>query len=235
MPSLTLRGHWNAMSTWSAARAKRETTALADRQPVVFTFVMAYLDDEGPDATGLALHLVLALDALHESLLDRAPARVKERVMERALDEAERGFAELAAMEPALALRRMLHRRDEAAPEIVAEIIERTMEEAESDPTLAPHVGAVFVAAKAVLLAYRRANDLPLPATSLGDAIEARRGRRPRAVGRNDPCPCGSGRKFKKCCATADVPAPPATAASTGEARFFEYMELVRGALIYYQ
>jgi uncharacterized protein YecA (UPF0149 family) len=21
-------------------------------------------------------------------------------------------------------------------------------------------------------------------------------------VGRNEPCPCGSGRKFKKCCAT---------------------------------
>jgi Protein of unknown function (DUF1186)/SEC-C motif len=24
-------------------------------------------------------------------------------------------------------------------------------------------------------------------------------------VGRNDPCPCGSGRKFKKCCLTADI------------------------------
>jgi hypothetical protein len=26
-----------------------------------------------------------------------------------------------------------------------------------------------------------------------------------RNVGRNDPCPCGSGRKFKKCCLTADA------------------------------
>jgi SEC-C motif/Protein of unknown function (DUF1186) len=26
-----------------------------------------------------------------------------------------------------------------------------------------------------------------------------------KAVGRNDPCPCGSGRKFKKCCLTARV------------------------------
>ena len=24
--------------------------------------------------------------------------------------------------------------------------------------------------------------------------------RRPPHVGRNDPCPCGSGRKFKRCC-----------------------------------
>jgi hypothetical protein len=30
-----------------------------------------------------------------------------------------------------------------------------------------------------------------------------------RKVGRNDPCPCGSGRKFKKCCLTADVASAP--------------------------
>ena len=33
--------------------------------------------------------------------------------------------------------------------------------------------------------------------------------------GRNDPCRCGSGRKYKKCCAAADdakAPAPGATA-----------------------
>ena len=26
------------------------------------------------------------------------------------------------------------------------------------------------------------------------------------AVGRNDPCPCGSGKKYKKCCMTAHQP-----------------------------
>jgi uncharacterized protein len=30
---------------------------------------------------------------------------------------------------------------------------------------------------------------------------------RPRRVGRNDPCPCGSGRKFKRCCARTPEPA----------------------------
>ncbi len=33
----------------------------------------------------------------------------------------------------------------------------------------------------------------PLPATSA------------RSVGRNDPCPCGSGTKFKKCCGASPV------------------------------
>jgi SWIM/SEC-C metal-binding protein len=32
-------------------------------------------------------------------------------------------------------------------------------------------------------------------------------------IGRNDPCPCGSGKKFKKCC----VDQPPATADANGE------------------
>ena len=26
-------------------------------------------------------------------------------------------------------------------------------------------------------------------------------------IGRNDPCPCGSGKKFKKCCGANDAPA----------------------------
>jgi SEC-C motif len=33
-------------------------------------------------------------------------------------------------------------------------------------------------------------------------------------IGRNDPCPCGSGKKFKKCCLRADV-SPAMTAPQT--------------------
>ena len=33
-------------------------------------------------------------------------------------------------------------------------------------------------------------------------------------VGRNDPCPCGSGRKFKKCCAAKAEPAAPGLTAA---------------------
>ena len=37
-------------------------------------------------------------------------------------------------------------------------------------------------------------DDPPLPDAPVEQAKTAR------AVGRNDPCPCGSGRKYKKCC-----------------------------------
>ena len=43
-----------------------------------------------------------------------------------------------------------------------------------------------------------------LPEPSLDEVLSARQQpRQPVQVGRNDPCPCGSGRKFKACCGKA--------------------------------
>ena len=36
-------------------------------------------------------------------------------------------------------------------------------------------------------------------------------------VGRNDPCPCGSGRKYKNCHGRPGMGAPTATAAGNGQ------------------
>jgi hypothetical protein len=38
------------------------------------------------------------------------------------------------------------------------------------------------------------------------------------SVGRNDPCPCGSGEKYKKCCLQKDQAAKSAAAAATATA-----------------
>ncbi len=39
-------------------------------------------------------------------------------------------------------------------------------------------------------------------------------------VGRDDPCPCGSGRKYKRCCLGADEASAAATEAKATEQRF---------------
>ncbi len=38
-------------------------------------------------------------------------------------------------------------------------------------------------------------------------------------AGRNDPCPCGSGQKYKRCCATKDAAARSAELLADAEAR----------------
>lgn len=40
-------------------------------------------------------------------------------------------------------------------------------------------------------------DDPPVPDAPVDQA------KRERSVGRNDPCPCGSGRKYKRCCGKA--------------------------------
>src|SRR5207248_935194 len=101
---------------------------------------------------------------------------------ERALDEAERAFLELGEMEPELALRRMLHRRETAAPEVLADVFEAIMTHAEDEPRIRKSIGPLFVAVKAAMLAYERANGLralaPVPEPGLRAALPPGRGRR---------------------------------------------------------
>ncbi len=51
-------------------------------------------------------------------------------------------------------------------------------------------------------------------------------------VGRNHPCPCGSGKKYKQCCLTADeaarIASRPAPLQAAGKADFGSYAEVER-------
>ena len=178
---------WNAMASWSKERAHREAEVFTRRQPAVTALAMAYLEDEGADAQGLAMQLALALDAVYAGRLGRPPRQVGQRDVERALDEAERAFLELGEMEPELALRRMLHRRETAAPEVLADALDAIMTHAEDEPAIRKSIWPLFVAVKAAMLAYERANGLRAHASSLAAAREARGGASLVKVGRNDP------------------------------------------------
>ena len=203
MSAPSIRDCWNAMATWSRDQAANEAQGFTNRQPEVSAFVLAYLEDDGQDAAGLGLQVALAIDEYYRQMLGRPPSHVELRMMEEALADAEQGLEQLIGVEPTLALRRSLFERDMAAPEVLVDLIEPIMEEAEGDPDLGPAAGGLFVTAKAIALAYERANGIGGPKSSLSDAIEAKIGRPLANVSRNDPCPCGSGRKFKKCCAVA--------------------------------
>src|SRR5882724_2590514 len=232
----TLVEAWNAMAPWSKERAHREVEAFIRRQPAVTALAMAYLEDEGVDAQGLAMQLALALDAVYAGLLGRPPRRVGQRDVERTLDEAERAFLELGEMEPELALRRMLHRRETAAPEVLADVFDAIMTHAQDEPAVRKSIGPLFVAVKAVMLAYERANGLRARASSLAAAREARGGAMLVKIGRNDPCVCGSGAKFKRCCGMRPAAEPPAPLGDTAaERHFLEYLNVAKRVLQFQQ
>lgn len=62
------------------------------------------------------------------------------------------------------------------------------------------HTVAVTQNGPEVLTASPEGTGWAIDREALAGAAAAKSGRR-RRVGRNDPCPCGSGRKYKKCCA----------------------------------
>src|SRR2546428_10813613 len=205
---------WNAMASWSEERAHREAEAFTRRQPAVTALAMAYLEDQGADAQGLAMQLALALDAVHAGLLGRAPRQVRQQDVERALDEAERAFLELGEMEPELALRRMLHRRETAAPEVLADALDAIMTHAQDEPAIRKSIAPLFVAVKAAVLAYQRANGLRAQAVSLAAAREAPGGAPPAKGGRNDACPGGSAAQFKPAWRPRPAARPPPASAT---------------------
>jgi hypothetical protein len=55
-------------------------------------------------------------------------------------------------------------------------------------------------------------------------------------IGRNEPCPCGSGKKYKKCCAMKEVEPDPSQTEEMETGTFFdEYLRLLEGISLYYQ
>jgi hypothetical protein len=50
------------------------------------------------------------------------------------------------------------------------------------------------------------------------------------AIGRNDPCPCGSGQKYKRCCLGKDAPAPGAWTAGERDSALASLMRFARRA-----
>ena len=227
-----------AIAAWSQRQAQSEAQRFTGRQPFVSSYVFATLEEEGREATGFTLQLALTIDKVYQRVLGGPTKRITAEVMEAAATDAEHGFEQLVGVEPELALRRMLFQRDLGEPDLLAELMRLMFEESEQDPDLEPSVGATFLALKAVALAYERANDLAAEESkgSLGNALEAQLGHPLPKIGRNDPCPCGSGKKFKKCCGQVQATADPEQEEllprdelgdSRTEQRFLEYMDMV--------
>jgi preprotein translocase subunit SecA len=62
-------------------------------------------------------------------------------------------------------------------------------ESAPSEPMASPAAVGVRAQQEAAIAASQKGESKPEPVRNLG-----------KKVGRNDPCPCGSGKKFKACC-----------------------------------
>ncbi len=222
----------DVVGSWSASRASRETVRFTHEQPAVAAYMLAMLDEHALATTSFGLQLAQVVDLVYRRALNRPAARISDGDMEIAADETYARFADLTGVEPELAFRKFMFERDLAAPELLTGLITALMQVSETEPELQSSIGELFAALVAVAKAYERTHGLANAAvakSSIGEVIEMQTGRPIPKIGRNEPCPCGSGRKFKKCCAQMHEP-PPAPPKSHAEQLFGAYirtMELV--------
>ena len=69
-----------------------------------------------------------------------------------------------------------------------------------SDTQAREMIGAVLIEVMFPVLKYNQSFDEQEYAMKLNHLCDREPYRNTAKIGRNDPCPCGSGKKYKKCC-----------------------------------
>jgi hypothetical protein len=195
-----IRSTWNAMATRSSARAERVAKRFVDRQPVVNAAVLALTEDAGEEAASMALYCACAIAECYETARRRALPRVRERMMDEALDGMERWGRDLENMEEQLFARRALYGRDHRQPYLVAELIRYLMDAAGEGEFDAKDLGMIFSVLLAVIRAFDGVTTPPRRVPSMEQVLRELTGRPLPCLHRASPCPCGSGRRYRDCC-----------------------------------
>ncbi len=83
-------------------------------------------------------------------------------------------------------------------PHVYAKLVELLAEDVKESAITEDTAAAIFPPAQAIVEAFDAALDGRRPGERIGPIV-----REQPKVGRNEPCPCGSGKKYKRCCGAA--------------------------------
>ena len=203
MPLLSfevIRATWDAMAAWTPAEADREAKRFVDRQPVINAAVLALTEDAGEEAASVALYYACAIAGCYEVARRRALPRVRERVMDEALERMERWSHKFDKMNEQLLARRALCGRDYDQPYLVAELMRYLTAAAAGGDFDGKDLGMIFSALLAVIRAFDCVSGTPRRVPSMEHVLEELIGGPLPSLHRLNPCPCGSGRRYRDCC-----------------------------------
>jgi hypothetical protein len=195
-----IRSTWNAMASWSPAHADRAAKRFVERQPVVNAAVLALTEDAGEQAASMALYCACAIAECYETVRRRALPRVRERIMDEALQDMERWGRDLENMDEQLFARRALYGRDHRQPYLVAELIRYLMDAADDGDFDGKDLGMIFSVLLAVIRAFDGVTTPARRVPSMEQVLRELTGRPLPCLHRSSPCPCGSGRRYRECC-----------------------------------
>jgi SEC-C motif len=170
----------------------RMAQRLGKEQPALLRRA-ATLKDQHGDAVGEAAVFYSTLVwAVFDRHTERAP-----RLTPANIEQAESALAdELGAVEKLAEpiAERMASSLSGRQPHLCAKLAELIAEDVRTDAMTAECAGLIFAPTQVIVEAFDAAIEGRRPGERVGPIV-----RESAKIGRNDPCPCGSGKKYKKC------------------------------------
>jgi SEC-C motif len=200
-----VRAEWDGLAALSSEVWEDEIRGFVQRQPYICAFALDHLADEPQETAELGLLVLAVIDRVFARAGRGDAPNVGADLMESTVRQIEERLEKLIGVTPDAAFDEFFFASHLRASAVVAELLAILAEAAGSDDVFAARVGPLLPMILAVQRAYEDACGLQheeSAGTTIAAAIEARTGQPFQRVGRNDPCPCGSGKKFKTCCLT---------------------------------
>jgi hypothetical protein len=172
----------------------RMARRLGKEQPALLRYAAKFREEHGDKVGEAAVFYGTLVWAMFDRKLGKCPRLTPEN-----LEAAEEIVdAELAKVE-GLA-EKPIHERTapalvERQPHLYAKLVELVEEDVREAAMAEETASIIFKPTQVVLEAFDAAAEGRRPGQRLGPVV-----REAPKVGRNEPCPCGSGKKFKKCC-----------------------------------
>jgi hypothetical protein len=171
----------------------RMARRLGKEQPALLRYAAALKEKHGEAVGEAAIFYGTLVWAIFDRHTERAP-----RLTQKNLTDAEAVASEARAAVEGIDERppheRTLPPLVERQPHIYAKLTELLAEDVTTEAMTAEVAGVIFPPTQVIVEAFDAAVDGRRPGERVGPVV-----RDAAKVGRNDPCPCGSGKKYKKC------------------------------------
>jgi len=167
---------------------------LGKEQPALLQFAAAQKEEHGEKVGEAAVFYGTLVWAMFDRMVGKCPRLTTDNLSKarEVVDEAHGKVPDLAD--------KPIHQRHapelvERQPHIFAKLEELIEEDVREEAMTAETATAIYPPTQVIIEAFDAAIQGRRPGERLGPVM-----REEPKVGRNEPCPCGSGKKFKKCC-----------------------------------
>jgi hypothetical protein len=181
-----------------ASGDKRTMTRMARRlgkeQPALLQYAARFRDEHGDSVGEAAVFYGTLVWAMFDEKLGKCPKLTTANIIAAEV-AVEDEISKVDAIKDKPVHERTAEALVEKQPHIYSKLVELIEEDVREDAMSEETAEIIYPPTQVILEAFDAAVEGRRPGQEIGPVV-----RETPKVGRNEPCPCGSGKKFKRCC-----------------------------------